>query len=121
MVTQGLCGTWVSLILPFINYCFIRKSFISVTHHFLIHKMGELVFLRFFSVLIFYNIFIKEETFKNRVCEVAQSCLTLCDPMDPTRLICPWDFPGKSTGVGCHFLLQGIFLTQGFEPRSSTL
>ena len=30
-----------------------------------------------------------------------------------TRLLCPWDFPGKSTGVGCHFLLQGIFLTQG--------
>ena len=26
---------------------------------------------------------------------------------------CPWDFPGKNTGVGCHFLLQGIFLTQG--------
>ena len=31
----------------------------------------------------------------------------------PTRLICPWDFPGKNTGVGCHFLLQGIFPTQG--------
>ena len=28
-------------------------------------------------------------------------------------LLCPWNFPGKSTGVGCHFLLQGIFLTQG--------
>ena len=31
----------------------------------------------------------------------------------PTRLLCPWDFPGKSTGVGCHFLLQRIFPTQG--------
>ena len=30
----------------------------------------------------------------------------------PTRLPCPWDFPGKNTGVGCHFLLQGIFLTR---------
>ena len=28
----------------------------------------------------------------------------------------PWNFPGKSTGVGCHFLLQGIFLTQGSNP-----
>ena len=27
-------------------------------------------------------------------------------------LLCPWDSPGKDTGVGCHFLLQGIFLTQ---------
>ena len=38
--------------------------------------------------------------------EVAQSCPTLCDPMD-IRLLCPWDFLGKSTGVGCLFLLQG--------------
>ena len=28
-------------------------------------------------------------------------------------LLCPWDSPGKNTGVGCHALLQGIFLTQG--------
>ena len=33
--------------------------------------------------------------------------------LQPARLLCPWDFPGKNTGVGCHFLLQGIFLTQG--------
>ena len=38
----------------------------------------------------------------------AQSCLTLCDPMDCSL---PWDFLSKSTGVNCHFLLQGIFLT----------
>ena len=31
----------------------------------------------------------------------------------PTRLLCPLDFPGKNTGVGYHFLLQGIFPTQG--------
>ena len=33
--------------------------------------------------------------------------------MQPARLLCPWGSPGKSTGVGCRFLLQGIFLTQG--------
>ena len=33
----------------------------------------------------------------------------------PTRLFCPWNFPGKSTGVGYHFLLQGIFVTQGLN------
>ena len=37
----------------------------------------------------------------------------------PTRLLCPWDFPGKNTGVGCHFLLQGIFPTQGWNPGLS--
>ena len=37
--------------------------------------------------------------------------------LQPTRLPCPWDSLGKSTGVGCHALLQGIFLTQGLNPR----
>jgi len=32
------------------------------------------------------------------------------------RLLCPWDFPGKNTGVGSHSLLQGIFPTQGSDP-----
>ena len=36
--------------------------------------------------------------------------------LKPARLLCPWDSPGKKTGVGCHFLLQGIFLTQGSKP-----
>ena len=36
--------------------------------------------------------------------------------LQPARLLCPWDFPGKNTGVGCHFLLQGILLTQGWNP-----
>ena len=49
------------------------------------------------------------------MCLVAQSCLTLWEPIGlwPARLPCPWDFSGKNTGVGCHFLLQGVFLTQG--------
>ena len=33
--------------------------------------------------------------------------------LQPARLLCLWDFPGKNTGVGCHFLFQGIFLIQG--------
>ena len=34
----------------------------------------------------------------------------------PTRLLWPWDYPGKNTGVGCHCLLQRIFLTQESNP-----
>ena len=30
-----------------------------------------------------------------------------------SQLLCPWDFTGKNTGVGCHFLLWGILPTQG--------
>ena len=50
---------------------------------------------------------------------VIQLCLTFCDPTDwrtppvTARLFCPWNSPGNNTGVGCHFLLQGIFPTQG--------
>ena len=47
-------------------------------------------------------------------CMRAQSCLTLkLMNYSLPRLLCPWNFPGKKTGVGCHFLFQWIFLTQG--------
>ena len=52
--------------------------------------------------------------------EIAQFCPTLCDPMDPTRLLCPWNFPGKSTRVDCHFLLQR-FPDPGIEAGSPAL
>ena len=49
---------------------------------------------------------------------VAQSCPTLCNRMDSSLYQAPLSmgFLGKSTGVGCHFLLQGIFPTQGLNP-----
>ena len=46
------------------------------------------------------------------------SCVRLVQPLrlSPARFHCPWDSLGKNTGLGCHFLLQGIFLTQGLDP-----
>ena len=56
-------------------------------------------------------------------CSVTQLCPTLCNSMDwswqPTRLLYPWNFPGKNTGVGCHALLQGLFPIQGLNPGLS--
>ena len=48
-------------------------------------------------------------------CLLAQSCLTLCNPMDcsPISLLCPRNSPDKNTRMCSHSLLQGIFLTQG--------
>ena len=48
------------------------------------------------------------------MCLVTHLCPTLCDPMDcsPSGSSVHGDPPGKKSGVGCHFLLQGIFLTQ---------
>ena len=37
--------------------------------------------------------------------------------LQPPRLPRPWGSPGKNTGVGCHFLLQGIFPTWGLNPH----
>ena len=69
----------------------------------------------FISVSILYSLCLKYVLHEGKfLCWevkvlVAQSCLTLCDPMDciPTRFLCPWN-----TGVCSYYLLQGIFLTQ---------
>ena len=62
------------------------------------------------------------------LCLVAQSCPSVWDPMDcsPPGSSVHGDSPGKNTGVGCHALLQGIFLTQGsnchlLQPPSPAL
>ena len=48
-------------------------------------------------------------------CSVVSKSLRL-HGLWPSSLLCPWDSPGKNTGVGCHLCLQGIFLTQGSNP-----
>ena len=49
------------------------------------------------------------------------SCSVVSDSLrshglQPARLLCPWDSPGKNTEVACHALLQGVFPTQGLNP-----
>ena len=41
--------------------------------------------------------------------------------LEPTRLLCPWDFSGKDTGMGCHFLLQGNLPHPAIKPASPAL
>ena len=50
---------------------------------------------------------------------VVKSCPTLLQPqgLQPSRLLCPWDSPGKNTGVDCHFLLQELFPIQGLNSH----
>ena len=66
--------------------------------------------------------------FFSKGCESVCVCVCVCvscsvmsnslwsHELQPARLLCPWDSPGKSTGVGSHCLLQGIFLNQGWSP-----
>ena len=51
-----------------------------------------------------------------RYAKSLQWCVALYNPMNCiVRFLCPWDSPGKITGMGGHFLLQRIFLTQGLN------
>ena len=64
----------------------------------------------------------RNRSINNLVCVCTLSCSVVSDSVrphgpDPARLLCPWNFPGKNTGVGCHFLLHSIFLIQGLNPR----
>ena len=52
-----------------------------------------------------------------QVCWVTSAVSDYLWTYGPTRLLHPWDSPGKNTGVGCHFLLQGIFPMQECNPR----
>ena len=47
---------------------------------------------------------------ENAVCSV----LSLCDPMKPNRFLCPWDFPDKNTGVGCHYDFKVYVISFGY-------
>ena len=60
----------------------------------------------------------KQFFFLNVCCCCMLSCSIVSDSLrphglQPATLLCPWDFPGKNTGVGSHFLLQGVFRLRG--------
>ena len=73
--------------------------------------------IRMYSVLQLQCLF-----FWNKALLLSFSCWVVTDSLwphglQPAKLLCPWDFPGKNTGVGWHFLLQGIFQIPGLNPR----
>ena len=63
-------------------------------------------------------ILISDKVKKERLKVKSLSCVQVfvTNGLQPTRFLHPWVFPGKNTGVGCHFLLQEIFSTQGLNP-----
>ena len=54
-------------------------------------------------------------SFSNVTCK-SEGCSVVSDSLQPHGLYCPWNSPGKNTGVGSHSLLQGIFPTQRSNP-----
>ena len=82
----------------------------------LVHPLTNLIFL--------WLNFLNMQNYNNsHIYIIEYSCLVASFMSDslwphglqPTRLLCPWDFSGKNIGMGCHFLLQRIFLTQGLN------
>ena len=53
--------------------------------------------------------------------KLLQSCLTLCNSMDCSLLLCPWDSPGKNTGVGCPYPPPQDLPNPGIKPMSRML
>ena len=89
-------------------------------YHLLCYWLTNFV-LKQFKQKFFPEILVKSEW--NKSCSKVYIVVKLCAclfmltlwpyGLQPARLLCPWSFPGKSTGAGCHFLLQGVFPTQG--------
>ena len=81
-----------------------------------IHVHGLYYYKKIYTIGIVYTLniaFLHSNTRWSR--SVMSNSLQPCG-LYPTRLLHPWDFLSKGTGVGCHFLLPGIFLTQGSNP-----
>ena len=93
------------------NHLFFTCENIVFTYSF-ICPFSQQIFNTMCQVL-FWVLNITVNKMDSAAAKSLQSCLTL--DYNPPWLLCPWDSPGKNTGVGCHALLQGIFLTQGLN------
>ena len=79
--------------------------------------------LRVFFVWLFVYVSICMYVYVCCCCQVASVVSDSVWPhgLQPTRLLCPWDSPGKNTGVGCHFLLQCVKVESESEVTQSCL
>ena len=78
-------------------------QYISVfSHHFQLKKKSVPTFFVIITMLLWWRWWFSR---------IVVSDSLWPHKLQPTRLLCPWNFPEENTGVGCHFLLQGIFLT----------
>ena len=81
-----------------------------------LHMYYQYVIWIICSIILCFRLYINTNLWWKKA-KVAQSCRLFVTPWTvPTRLLSPWNSPGKNTGMGCHCLLQRIFPTQGLNP-----
>ena len=108
--------TWWALLYPLQSLQNLRSGILCDLPEFLhlpkCYTKNLNIKIHLLSSLILYN---PSHNSSNSL--VVKLCPTLMTPWTVAyQLLCPWDSPGKNTGVGCHFLLQGIFPTQELNP-----
>ena len=112
-----------------ICWCFshpesILKGNNPIKAYFTYHKIypfqvyNSMIFSKFTHLCNHHHKSVLEHFYHSNKILCVCACSVVSDSLWPTRLLCPWNFPGKGTGVSCHFLLQGIFPTQGSNPVS---
>ena len=108
-------------IFPFVSFCFCCPHLRRQIKKILLKTMSKSVppvflFRRF---MVSGLIFSSEVTLSQVTYELNSSFVSdSLGPhgLQPVRLLCPWNSSVKNAGVDCHFILQGIFLTQGLKP-----
>ena len=105
-----------------VNHCCLSRSFLKSYFNVLI-CISQHIFTYFFNFFWHYQFIILFSlirlVFLCWFCVLSRSVMSdslWSQGLQPARLICPWNFPGKNTRVGCHFQLPWIFLTQGLNP-----
>ena len=116
-----LDGLYLSMSHSLLNRSCPRISQISVLFQHIIDQRRINGFLKTYTINC-HEKCLELKVVKGSSCMCAKSLYGLCEALRPhglksARLLCPWDFPGKDTGVGCHFILQGIFPTQRSNPH----
>ena len=107
---------WIILIIYFFNWSLLNLEFIFRCRPSFFAYLPS-------SCLLHISLLCHSETFFSCIAATAkslQSCPTLCDPhgQQPTRLLRPWNSPGKKTVVGCHFLLHFSYITVSYVIKS---
>ena len=103
------------------QFCISRQNYLVLIYVFiLLYLVAYLLKILFLSRLRYHNLLIVTSSILFCCAVLSRvrlfAILWIIAPLH-IRLLCPCDFPGLNAGVGCNFLIQGVFPTQGLNPH----